>query len=123
MDTGNIVPLCFAAPLVVCLVVREVRWRDRLTNWIRSEGAIVGINQDSHDDGCSPILGYSYNGEYREQIVEFNVSAGPIGKEVPILVNPVSGRAFVLTFRDRWFLSFFLLVCVLALAFLSYASN
>jgi hypothetical protein len=123
MDIGNIVPLCFAAPLVICLVVREARWRDRLTKWIRSEGAIVGLSQDPHDDGPSPILGYRHNGEYRQQIVEFNLYADPIGKEVPILVNPATGEAFVLTFRDRWFLSLFLLTCIVALSFLSYASK
>lgn len=123
METGNIVPLCFAAPLVVCLVVREVRWRDRLANWIRSEGAIVGFSQDPQDDGPSLIIGYRYNDEYREQVVEFNLFAEPIGKEVPILVSPSTGEAFVLTFRDRWFLSLSLLACILALSFLSCASN
>jgi len=121
MDTGNIVPICFAAPLVVCLVVREVRWRGRLNHWIRSEGALVGF--DPHGDGPSPILRYRYNGECREQIVEFNLYAEPIGKEVPILVDPVSGKAFVLTFRDRWFLSLFLLGCVSGLLLLSYVSH
>ena len=89
MNTGNIVPLCFAAALAACLVVREVRWRGRLNRWTRSKGIIVGFDQDPERDGMRPILGYRHNFEDREQIVEYNLYAEPLGIEIPILINPV----------------------------------
>jgi len=103
MDTGNIVPLCFAAPLFVCLVIRETRWRNRLNHWIRTKGTIVGFDQDPAHDGPRPILAYRHEADDREQIVEFNLYTEPVGTEIPIIVNPRSGEAFILTFRDRWF--------------------
>ena len=123
MDTGNIAPLCFAAALAVCLVVREVRWRGRLNRWTRSEGIIIRFDWDPERDGARPILGYRHNSEDREQIVEFNLYAEPVGREIPILINPVSGEAFVQTFRDRWFISLLLSGCILLLLLLSYASK
>lgn len=122
MPAGSIVPLCFAAALAICLVVREIRWRFRLNNWVKSEGEVIGYSQKSEEDGVCPIVAYSFRGEEREQICEFNLNHYKPQKIVPILINPDSGEVFVATYQDRWFLSIFLLSCVAALSFLSYAS-
>lgn len=122
MPTGSIVPLCFAAPLAICLFVREIRWRLRLRNWLKSEGEVVGYSQKSEEDGVYPIIAYHFRGEEREQDCEFNLNLYRPGEIVPILINPNSGEVFVATYQDRWFLSVFLLGCVAALFFLSYAS-
>jgi hypothetical protein len=122
MPSGSIVPLCFAAPLAICLLVREIRWRYRLKNWMMSEGEVVGYSQKSEEDGVCPIIAYIFREKEREQICEFNLNHYRPGEVVPILINPASGKIFIATYQDRWFLSVFLLGCVAALFFLSYAS-
>ena len=123
MNAGSIVPLCLAMPLVVCLVIRELRWRERIRNWQCSEGSISGFEDDPDRYSCCPIVTYDYEGQEREQVCEFNLYAGRLGATVPILIDPESGRIFVARFRDRWVLSGLIAVCVLLLGGLSYLSN
>jgi hypothetical protein len=123
MSAGNIVPLCLAAALVICLLMREIRWRLRLKHWIKSEGEVIGYSRKSEEDGVCPIIAYTFSEEEKEQICEFNLNHYRPGAIVPILINPDSGEIFVATHQDRWFLSALLLGCVAALLFLSYASH
>lgn len=87
-----------------------------------SEGEVVGYNQKSEEDGVCPIIAYCFEGEEKEQGCEFNLNHYRPGEIVPILINSDSGEIFVATYQDRWFLSLFLLGCIAALFFLSYAS-
>jgi hypothetical protein len=87
-----------------------------------SEGEVVGYNQKSEEDGVYPIIAYCFRGEEKEQGCEFNLNHYRLGEIVPILISSDSGEVFVATYQDRWFLSLFLLVCISALFFLSYAS-
>ena len=125
MDEGNIVPLYFAAPLAICLLLREIWWRNRLKNWVKSEGEVIGCAQVGVDDDrvSCPMILYNFNGVEREQICEFNLCHYKVGRTVPIIINPSSGEIFVTTFQDRWFLSAFLLACVVALLLLANASK
>jgi hypothetical protein len=123
MDEGNVVPICFAIPLAICLVLREIWWRKRLKTWVKSEGEVIGYSQPPEQDSSCPIVAYKFGGQEREQICEFNLCNYKIGEIVPIVINPSSGEIFVATYQDRWFLSVFLIGCVILLLILSYASN
>jgi hypothetical protein len=125
MDDGNFVPLDFVAPLLVCLLLREIWWWKRFKNWVKSEGEVIGCAKKPADDGYvyCPVILYSFRGENREQICESNLCHYKVGKSVAILINPDSGKIFVATYQDRWFLSALLICCIAALLFLSYASH
>jgi hypothetical protein len=123
MNTGNIAPLYFALPLAICLVIREVRWRNRVKNWDQSEGRMLGFQRDPDKEDDYPVIGYTFMGEEKQQFCEINLHAPTLGATVPILINPESGEIFVHTFRDRWNLSAILLICVSLLVTLSILSN
>jgi len=123
MNGGNIAPLCFAAPLVICLIVREINWRKRITNWEKSTGRYLGEQRDEKKGDYYPVVGYLFEGENLEQFCEFNLYNPQLGEEVEILVNPETGCIELYTRRARWFLSFFLIGCIVALCLLSYVSH
>ncbi|MEP4047899.1 MAG: hypothetical protein ABJM75_05845 [Luteolibacter sp.] len=112
--------------MAICLLLREIWWRKRLRNWIESEGKVIGgaLIEEAEGPGVScPIILYHFNGEELEQTCKRNLMHYKTGKTVSILINPDSGEIFVATFQDRWFLSAFLLGCVVAFSMLSFFSN
>jgi hypothetical protein len=123
MNSGEIVLICFAVPVAICLAVREYRWRERLRNWERSEGRIVGFDEDPNSDMACPVVGYRFRGQEKEQVCEFNLRHHGLGQTVPILMNRESGEIFVLTSRDRWTLSAVLLGCLAFMGLLAVVSN
>ncbi len=123
MDTGNIVPLCFATPLLVCLVVTEIRWRKRLRDWKPSEGRMLRVDWTPDSDAGHPVIGYNFSGEMREQVCDFNLRTPMIGEEVPIIIHPETGKIFLTTLRDRWTLTTILTFSIVALIALSVLSN
>ncbi len=123
MNAGNIVPLIFAIPLVVCLFIRESRWRRRSREWLPSTGEMLRMNREPGDDGSCPVIEYEFNGSSREQICEFNLTAPAIGEKVPILIEQKSGEIFVVRALDRWVLSAILVICIVFLIVLSSLSS
>lgn len=123
MDAGTITPICFAVPLGIALVIREYRWRQRLSTWERVDGKVVGFDENPERDATLPIIEYSYRGVLRERICEFNLRSHSLGEILPVVVNPDSGEVFVASPRDRWALSVILLGCVAFLVVLATLSN
>ena len=121
MQTGNIVPLFFAAPLLCCLILREARCRKRLQKWEHSQGKMLCMKPDG--DGELPIISYEFEGEIRKQECEFNLTNPTIGDMVPILVNPETGEIFLNRKRDRWALSALILFSLLFLGILASLSS
>ena len=123
MNLGKVVPLIFAGPLLICLLVREFRWRNRMQKWKQSKGRMLRIDYSPDRDEGFPVIGYEFGGEQREQICDFNLSTPSIGKDVPIIINPITGKIFITTFKDRWNLSAILFSCILLLFTLAFLSN
>lgn len=123
MNTGNFVPLCIATVLSIFLIIREMRWRNRIKYWRQSTGRYLGTKYfPEYQDSC-PVVGYHFQDREQEQIVEFNLYSPELGEIIPIIIDPQSGRIFVNTFKDRWSLSIFFIICILLLIVLSILSN
>ena len=81
------------------------------------------MHHNQGEDSPRPVIEYKFNGEAREQICEFNLSAPNIGESVPILVDPASGEIFVVRFIDRWALSTIIVISIVFLVALSILSK
>ena len=113
-------PLLFAAPVLIGLVLRELRWRRRLLDWDVSEGIMLRMERppDGDERDRQPVIAYELHGQAREQMCEFNLTAPAVGEVVPIVVDPETGEIFAARLTDRWALTAILIICLLFLGFL-----
>jgi hypothetical protein len=125
MTEGISTPLWLAILLTGCLFIVEMKWILRRKNWMKSEGRVVGTSLEGLDDNsyACPIVAYQFGEKKQEQICKSNLGYYELGKTVPILINPKTGKIFIVTSQDRWFVSAFLLSCIAALLYFSYSST
>lgn len=122
MTSGTIVALLWCIPFVAGITANEIIWRRRLKICQRVSGVITGFHSDPESDMSLPVIAWFLDGIQQEHISNFVLVHDPVGTEVILLRNPVSGRISQYSSRSRWFftvLSSLALAILLALALLS----
>jgi len=123
MIVGNAILVAMGVTMLWFLIVRESRWRKRLTNWEHGHGTIVRFDDGTEDEKIIPVIRYTYRGEEMEQVCEFNLYNDPIGSDVAILICPETGAIFINNKRSRWTLSVVLTAIFGFVIFMLWAMN
>ncbi len=123
MNSGEVVLLVLGVTMLWFLVLREMRWRKRLKSWLPAQGTLVRFGEDGEGIENMPIIRYTFRGEEREQVCEYNLYNDPLGSDVPIVICPDNGEIFISNKRSRWTLTVTLLLVIVFLAFLFYVSR
>jgi hypothetical protein len=97
------IAIAFAALFLALTIWRELVWFRRFSTWERALGHVKSFPTEG--DGMGPIIAYSVEGREKTFESSFCLWNPKPSAEIPVLFDPLSNRAVILTRRHRWFLT------------------